>query len=181
MGGTWVPQEGRAVSISGWESDHPPPARTRNPTPFRRPTYLHPLPDPVRCWPPLPRQRYVARIPGRWEGLHRPTARDLSAETPLGINTGLGRTPEGRHPHFEGGYDPPSKAEPPDLRERGKADLPAAPGWGLGTPHHWHVSTKGPSPRQAREREASHPGVSPVSRKVGETKTLALQPLNPPP
>ena len=94
-------REGRKLKPSGIRP--PPPAQTRNPTPFRRPTYLHPLPDPVRCWPPPPRQRYMARIPGRWEGLHRPTARDLSAETPLGINTGLGRTPEGRHPHFEGG------------------------------------------------------------------------------
>ena len=44
-----------------------------------------------------------ARIPGRVPGIHQahypePLCRSLS------INTGLGRAPEGRHPHFEGGF-----------------------------------------------------------------------------
>ena len=84
----------------------PPPTR---PDPESNPLQETNLPPPVARPSPVLATSASSKVVGpdtqavSWASTE-PTTRDHSAEKPLSINTELGRAPEGRHPHFEGGF-----------------------------------------------------------------------------
>ena len=114
----------------------PPPVQTRNPTPFRRPTY--------------PQSGGGCRLDC------------LAFLLPP--------------------FLPPPKSETLGPVQRGKADLPAAPGWGRPIPTTGIAGTKGPPPRQAEGGRSHIQGRAPHRDRWGKGQnhhTSAPQTLPP--
>ena len=120
--GLMVHLEERAGSFHGQEFDPPPPVQTRNPTPFRRPTY---------------------------------------PQSGGGCRLGC---PAFLLPPFL----PPPESETLGPVQRGKADLPTAPGWGRPIPTTGIAGTKGPPLRQAKGGRSHIQGRVPFQDRWGK-------------